>query len=78
MQKWEPHVHSLEKEIRSEMSGVKISLIVFSSEGVSSIQSRPLDPKSMAKKLRLQQCHYVTTRRGLTSSSLHTLQMWES
>lgn len=51
MQKWEPHVHSLEKEIRAQMRGVKISVIVFSSGGVSSAQSRPLDPKRMTTLL---------------------------
>lgn len=31
MLKWEPYVHSLEKEMRAQMRGVKIFLIVFSS-----------------------------------------------
>lgn len=77
MQKWEPHVHSLEKEIRAQMRGVKISLIVFSSGGVSSTQSSPLDPKRMAKLLDNGEENkaYDSTTMFTTRSLFHKLSV---
>lgn len=52
MLKWEPHVHSLEKEIRVQVRAVKISPIVFSSWRCFTYpKSRPLHPKRMAELL---------------------------
>lgn len=69
-------MHSLEKEIRAQMRGVKISLIVLSSGGVSSAQSRLLDPKRTAALLdngKENKAKFLSSKKGFTGSASHHL-----